>query len=125
LPPAKGNVCVVVLGDKINYSSAKRYRWEYGEKAPGRQSIKRWLEQFQETGSALHMKGARRLSADADTVEMVREAFQCSPQMAYLQPNVFFQQDGAPPHRGLTVRESLNKIIPDGLGWTDPLTPPI
>jgi transposase len=55
------------------------YRREYGEQAPGRQSIKRWLEQFQETGSVLHKKVAGRPSVDADAVEMVREAFQRSP----------------------------------------------
>jgi hypothetical protein len=34
-------------------------------------------------------------------------------QVAHLQPNVFFQQDGAPPHCGLTVRKSLNKTFPN------------
>jgi hypothetical protein len=29
-------------------------------------------------------------------------------QIAQLQPSVFFQQDGAPPHWGLAVIESLN-----------------
>jgi hypothetical protein len=57
----------------------RRYRRECGERAPGRQSIKRWLEQFQETGSVLHKKGAGRPSVDADTVDMVREVFQRSP----------------------------------------------
>jgi hypothetical protein len=32
----------------------RHYRREYGEQAPGRQSIKRWLEQFQKTASVLH-----------------------------------------------------------------------
>jgi hypothetical protein len=31
---------------------------EYGEQALGRQSIKQWLEQFQETSSVLHKKVA-------------------------------------------------------------------
>jgi hypothetical protein len=35
------------------------------------------------------------------------------PQMAHLQPNVFFQQDGAPPHWGLTERESLIQTFPN------------
>jgi hypothetical protein len=35
------------------------------------------------------------------------------PQLAYLQSNVSLQQDGAPPHRGLTVRESLNTSFPN------------
>jgi hypothetical protein len=52
----------------------RRYRRKYGE-----QSIKWWLEQFQEAGSVLHKRGAGRPSVHADTVEMVREAFQRSP----------------------------------------------
>jgi hypothetical protein len=42
----------------------------------------------------------------------MRELF-AVPQMAHIQPNVFFQQDGAPPHCGLTVRESLNQTFPN------------
>jgi hypothetical protein len=34
------------------------------------------------------------------------------PKMKRVQPNVFFQQDGAPPHWGLTLRESRNKTFP-------------
>jgi hypothetical protein len=62
------------------------------------------MEQFQETGTVLHKKGADRPSVDADTIEMVREAFQHNPQMAYLQPNILFQQDGAPPCWGLNSK---------------------
>jgi hypothetical protein len=47
------------------------------------------------------------------------------PQMSHLQPNVFFQQDGARPYWCLTVRESEQA---DWLGGTDqslgPLTHP-
>jgi hypothetical protein len=35
------------------------------------------------------------------------------PQMAHLQANTFFQQDGVPPHCGLTVREALNTTYPN------------
>jgi hypothetical protein len=38
------------------------------------------------------------------------EFFTVSP-VAHLQTNVFFQQDGAPPHWALTVRESLSKTF--------------
>jgi hypothetical protein len=41
------------------------------------------------------------------------------PQMVHLQPNVFLQQNGATPHWGLTVRESLNKTFPNRLGRMD------
>jgi hypothetical protein len=42
-------------------------------------------------------------------------------QMAHLQPNVFFQQDGAPPHWGLTVRVSLNEIFSKRIGQDGPI----
>jgi hypothetical protein len=34
------------------------------------------------------------------------------PQLEHLQPNVFFQQDGAPPHWSLNVWQALNAIFP-------------
>ncbi|GFS66285.1 DUF4817 domain-containing protein [Trichonephila clavipes] len=37
------------------------------------------------------------------------------PQLQDLQPNVLFQQDGAPPHWVLTVRKSLNNSFPQRL----------
>ncbi|GFW85483.1 uncharacterized protein TNCV_145281 [Trichonephila clavipes] len=40
--------------------------------------------------------------------ELQRSTKKAFPQLQDLQPRVLFQQDGAPPHWGLTVRESLN-----------------
>jgi hypothetical protein len=47
------------------------------------------------------------------------------PQMAHLGANVFFQQDGAAPHWGLTVRQTMNKTFPniEWAGRTNPLAP--
>ena len=36
-----------------------------------------------------------------------------APQLDDLQPTIIFQQDGAPPHWGLHVREFLNQTFPD------------
>ena len=36
-----------------------------------------------------------------------------SPQLEQYQPLVIFQQDGAPPHWGLAVRQLLNDTFPD------------
>jgi hypothetical protein len=55
-PPRPKKTVVSVLGyweTKSVIQVQICYRREYGEQAPGRQSIKRWLEQFQETGSVL------------------------------------------------------------------------
>ena len=35
------------------------------------------------------------------------------PEVADLQPNIIFQQDGAPPYWGLDVRRSLNATFQD------------
>jgi hypothetical protein len=35
----------------------RRYRTQYGRAPPSDNAIRRWLEQFQETGSVLHRKG--------------------------------------------------------------------
>ena len=35
------------------------------------------------------------------------------PQLEEFQPRVVFQQDGAPPHRGLIVRDFLNETFPN------------
>jgi hypothetical protein len=36
----------------------RRYRTQYGKDPPSDNAIRRWLKQFQETGSVLHRKGA-------------------------------------------------------------------
>jgi transposase len=38
----------------------RRYRARYGQDQPSDNAIRRWLQQFQETGSVLHRKGAGR-----------------------------------------------------------------
>lgn len=45
------------------------------------------------------------------------------PQLSDLQPNVIFQQDGAPPHWGLCVRDFLNETFPDRWIGRDGPTP--
>jgi hypothetical protein len=45
------------------------------------------------------------------------------PQLEDLQPHVIFQQDGAPPHWGLCVRDFLNEQFPDRWIGRDGLIP--
>jgi hypothetical protein len=79
------------------------------------------LQQFQETGSVLQKKGAGRPSVHADTADMFREECKLSRYPWLIssptQPNVFFQQDGVPPHCGLTVRQSLNTTFRNKCIW--------
>lgn len=51
----------------------------------------------------------------------------CSAASGYLQPNVLFQQNAAPPptHWGLKVRKSVNKTFPKWwIWWDEPVTWP-
>jgi hypothetical protein len=75
-PPTKGNVCVEVLCERKPITLVKRiYRRQCGEQESGRQSIKRRLEQ----AMSYIRRAQTGLSMQADTGEIVREAFQCSP----------------------------------------------
>ena len=48
-----------------------------------------------------------------------------SPQLEQYQPQVIFQQDGAPPHWGLEVCQFLNETFPDRwIGRDGPITWP-
>jgi hypothetical protein len=78
----------------------RRCSQEYGEQALGKTVHEATVGIVSEDKQCLHKKCAGRHSVEADTVEMVREAFHGRPQMAYLQSNVLFQQDGVPPHWG-------------------------
>jgi hypothetical protein len=46
----------------------RRYRTHYGKDPPSDNAIRRWLRQFQETGSVLHRKGAVRPSTSQKDV---------------------------------------------------------
>jgi hypothetical protein len=73
----------------------------------------RLLEPFQETRSVLH-KGSWGDWTLGNHLDMLE--FFAVPQMAHLQPNVFFQQDGSPPHWGPTVWEFSKQT-----DWAGPL----
>jgi transposase len=110
--------CATVWETKSVIQVQRRLRREYGEQVPGMQSIKRWLRQFQETGSVLHQKGGGRPSVHADIVDMVREqcalsryaGLICSFADGTLSTKRFFRQDGVDRHWGLTVTVSEQKF---------------
>jgi hypothetical protein len=54
----------------------RRYRTQYGKAPPSDNAIRRWLKQFQETGSVLHRtKGAGRPSTSQEDFERIQEAW--------------------------------------------------
>jgi hypothetical protein len=56
------------------------YRTRYGKDPPSDNALRRWLKQYQETGSVLRRKAAERLSNSQENVERIQEAFSGSPQ---------------------------------------------
>lgn len=129
----KGNVCAVLLGTKSVIQTQRRYRRQYGEQGPGRQSINRWLEQFQETDkvwSALsrhEVTGPFLFKRRQWTVKISSIYFRClqSRKWHTFKSNVFFQQDVAWEWVSLWIK----LFQTSGLGGTErspgPLAPPI
>jgi hypothetical protein len=85
---AKGNVCIMVLGNRISYSSAQTLRpgiWKTAPQANAKGAAPSALSRQNVTGE------------DREQYTLYRFAV---PQMAFLQPNVFTQQDGGPSTLG-------------------------
>jgi hypothetical protein len=61
-----------------------RFMREFNKDPPTEQSLRRWLKQFQETGSVLHRKEAGRPSVSADTVDNTEQAFTISSTKSIL-----------------------------------------
>jgi hypothetical protein len=53
----------------------RRYRTQYGKAPPSDNVIRRWVKQFQETGSVLHRKGAGRPSTSQEVLDRIQEAW--------------------------------------------------
>ena len=44
-----------------------------------------------------------------DEKTITADIYLVAPQLEEFEPHIFFQQDGAPPHWGIKVREFLHK----------------
>jgi hypothetical protein len=53
----------------------RRYRTQYGKDAPSDNAIRRWLKQFQEARSVLHLKGRGRPSTSQEGVDPIQDAW--------------------------------------------------
>ncbi|GBM89174.1 hypothetical protein AVEN_261174-1 [Araneus ventricosus] len=61
---------------KLIVTVQRRFRLEYRNcQSPGKNTIKRWYEQFKGTGNVRHRKGAGRPSVSDEFVERVRKTF--------------------------------------------------
>ncbi|GBM35050.1 hypothetical protein AVEN_203217-1 [Araneus ventricosus] len=61
-------------------TTQRRFRTTYKKDPPSDNSIRRWLTQFQETGSVLHRKGAARPITSQENVDRIQETFTLSPR---------------------------------------------
>ncbi|GBN57361.1 hypothetical protein AVEN_151180-1 [Araneus ventricosus] len=61
-------------------TTQRRFRTTYKKDPPSDNSIRRWLTQFQETGSVLHRKGAGRPSTSQENVDRIQKTFTRSPR---------------------------------------------
>ncbi|GBN92502.1 hypothetical protein AVEN_81856-1 [Araneus ventricosus] len=66
-------------------TTQRRFRTTYKKDPPSDNSIRRWLTQFQETGSVLHRKGAGRPSTSQENVDRIQETFTRSPRKSTRQ----------------------------------------
>ncbi|GBN47039.1 hypothetical protein AVEN_123266-1 [Araneus ventricosus] len=74
-------MCVLwFLETKSVITTQRRFRTTYKKDPPSDNSIRRWLTQFQETGSVLHRKGAGRPSTSQENVDRIQETFTRSPR---------------------------------------------
>jgi hypothetical protein len=94
LIPQKGdyskesNVHTLFFETKSVIKRSRRYRTQYGKHPPSDNVVRRWLKQFQETGSVLRRKGVERMSTLEENVDRIQEAFSRSPQKSSRQDSL-------------------------------------
>ncbi|GBO45561.1 hypothetical protein AVEN_270657-1 [Araneus ventricosus] len=82
-------ICVLWFFEtKSVITTQRRFRTTYMKDPPSDNSIRRWLTQFQETGSVLHRKGAGRPSTSQENVDRIQETFTRSPRKSTKQAAV-------------------------------------
>jgi hypothetical protein len=86
----------------------RQFRRLYKKAAPTRVTIRRWLKQFEDTGSVLHKKGAGRPRTSVIDVERVRTAFLRSPQKSVRQASRELQLPPATVHKVMHKRLGLH-----------------
>ncbi|GBM95683.1 hypothetical protein AVEN_104970-1 [Araneus ventricosus] len=69
-------------------TTQRRFKTTYKKDPPSDNAIRRWLTQFQETGSVLHRKGAGRPSTSQENVDRIQETFTRSPRKSTRQAAV-------------------------------------
>ncbi|KAG8268281.1 hypothetical protein J6590_030659 [Homalodisca vitripennis] len=105
--------CVFWFEESKSATTVQRnFRTKYAKDPPSRPTIYEWHSCFVETGcSVKHKKSSGRPSTSDEVVEQIDEDDR--------ERNVFFMQDGAPPHYLTDVRDFLNDRFPGIMGSSD------
>jgi hypothetical protein len=93
--PAKFNVCVVVVGDKICYLRTKILPYRIWEQALGRQSIKRWMQLERNKSSSWIALSRQEMAGPFISQEKTVNSTNCVDIFGLFA--VFIQQDGVTP----------------------------
>jgi hypothetical protein len=76
----KVQCCYWLAEFKFPVTVQMKFRQEYAQDPPERHSIVTWHKQLLETGSVLRRRGDSNKAVRPDRVEVMQEAFQCSPR---------------------------------------------
>jgi ABC-type uncharacterized transport system auxiliary subunit len=76
----ENNVRTLVFRNKVCYQNATSLQNSIWKDPPSDNANRRWLKQFQETGSVAHRKGTGRQSTSQEDVNKIQEGFFRSPQ---------------------------------------------
>lgn len=84
--PQQKAQCVIWLVETNSVTTVQRnFRREYGGNVPDPKSIRKWLQQFKETGSVLKGKSPGRPTVSAENVERIRASCSRSPKKSLVR----------------------------------------
>jgi hypothetical protein len=122
-PQERAQVVVWYAEMKSLITVQRNYRRVYGGDVPDTKNVKAWFDKFLATGkmysNSLEVRGTiigpfffveATVTGSVYLDMFVQFVY---PQVADLQPNIIYQQDGASPHWSLYVRETLTRTFPD------------
>jgi hypothetical protein len=107
-PQQQAQVVVWYAETKSFIMVQRNYRRIYGDDAPDTKTTKAWFDKFRK--SSHPQRGGPRF---------------VYPKVADLQPNIIYQQDGAPPYWSLHIQETMTRTFPDHwIGHDGPISWP-
>ncbi|KAG8325305.1 hypothetical protein J6590_071097 [Homalodisca vitripennis] len=84
--PQQKAQCVIWLVETNSVTTVQRYfRREYGGNVPDPKSIRKWIQQFKDTGSVLKGKSPGRPTVSAENVERIRASCCRSPKKSLVR----------------------------------------